>query len=264
MKKAIAFKYCAKGCGADFYYGYSVQQTIGAIEIDDGLMQLPILLFDNVSELKQKSSLFDQVFVIYLFRSVYKPEVFSEVSEIKNFPKFVTIGAGAHPSGDPIGTLQYFDYVIKGDCEIALRDLLNCLINGQARELRGIWYKNNNEIIKGGRTSPFDLNTIPPFASRHNLLAPIEITRGCPWGCKFCCVSYIYGGKLRHRSIDEIIKWAEVAKEGGNKVINFLTPNAFSYGSDSSRDPRKIRKDKIEELLACLSEIRDVKIIFPM
>lgn len=262
MMMAIAFKYCGKGCGTDFYYGYSVEQTIGTIEVDNNISSLPILLFDNVAELKKKAMLFDRIFTIYLFRSVYTPEVFAETLELKKDNRFVTIAAGAHPSGDPIGTLQYFDYVVVGDCEIAIKELLNCLIEGKMPKSKGIWYRENAKIIKGGRAEALDLNMIPPFAPKHKLFAPIEITRGCPWACKFCCVTYIYGGNLRHRSVEEIVKWVRIAKESGRIVINFLTPNAFSYGSESGRDPRKVRRDKIEELLSSLAKIKDIKIIF--
>lgn len=259
---AIAFKYCAKGCGTDFYYGYSVEQTVGAIEVSEDLARFPIILFDNTGDLKQRSTSYDRVLVIYLFRSVHKDEAFGEVSELNRYPQFVTIAAGAHPSGDPVGTLRYFDYAVVGDCELALCDLLNRLVNERTPDLKGVWYKNNGQVVKGGRAVLSDLNVIPPFAPKHRLFGPIEITRGCPWACKFCCVSYIYGGKLRHRNVEEIAKWVEVAKNDGRRVINFLTPNAFCYGSDSLRDPRRIRKEKIEELLTKLARIGGMKIIF--
>lgn len=262
MKTALAFKYSAKGCGSDFYYGYSVEQTVGAVEADRNLMRLPIILFDNVFELNQKSASFDRVLVTYLFRSVYKREVSAEISELKKYRKFVTVGAGAHPSGDPVGSLAYFDYVIVGDCESALPSLLNCLIDGETPKLRGVWYRNNGNIIRGGHSTPIDLNQIPPFAPKHKLFSPIEITRGCPWACKFCSVTYIYGRKLRHRSVEEIVRWVNEAKEGRKKVINFLTPNAFSYGSDGGHGSRDIRRDKIEELLTSLAKIEGVKTIF--
>lgn len=185
-----------------------------------------------------------------------------ETSELEKDSRFITISAGAHPSGDPEGTLQYFDYIVAGDCEIAIRELLSYLIENKVPQIEGAWYKKGREIIRGGRAEFLDLNEIPPFAPNHKLFAPIEITRGCPWGCKFCCVPYIYGGKLRHRSVEGIIRWVKVAKKHGRRVINFLTPNAFSYGSESGRDPKNVRKDKIEELLTNLARIEDVKIIF--
>lgn len=257
---AVAFKYCKKGCGKDYYYGYSVEQTVGTIEQDQQLNKVSIILFDNLSELDIKSRSFDKIIVIYLFRSVYREEAFQEAIKLKNQPKFIMIASGAHPSGDPIGTLKYFDYVVVGDCEIAIRDLIKNIIEGNERpQIKGVWYKVNNKLIKGGRAELVDLNKIPPFAPKHNLFAPIEITRGCQYGCKFCCVTYIYGGKLRHRKIDEIVKWVKIMKKYGRKVVNFLTPNAFSYGFLNGG---VIAKDKIEKLLQSLAKIKGVKIIF--
>lgn len=260
MKYAITFKYCKKGCGKDYYYGYSVEQTVGTVEQDKQLSKIPIILFDNLDELDRKSNLFDKIIVVYLFRSVYRGEAFQEAVKLKKYSKFITIASGAHPSGDPIGTLKYFDYVIVGDCEIVIRDLIKNIIDGNKRpKIKGVWYKVYNELINGGKAEFVDLNEIPPFAPKHNLFAPIEITRGCQYACKFCCVTYIYGGKLRHRKIGEIIKWVKIMKKYGRKVVNFLTPNAFSYGSSSGE---RIAKDKIEKLLRNLAKIKGVKIIF--
>lgn len=261
MKNAIAFKYCKKGCGTDYYYGYSVEQTIGTLEFDDKLNAFTIILFDDINSLITKTKSFDKVMVAYLFRTVYKDEVFSEVAALKNNKRFVTIGMGAHPSGDPIGTLDYFDYAIVGDCEYTFQELVkNITENATDFKIKGIWYKKDGEIINGGKAKPVDLNNIPPFSPKHHLFAPIEITRGCPWRCKFCCIPYVYGNKPRHRSIEEIINWVEIAKKTcGTKVINFLTPNSFCYGSVNGR---KIMIDKIEELLQSLAKIDNVKIIF--
>lgn len=259
MRTAIAFKFCDRGCGTDFYYGYSVQQTVGVIECDAQLGKLPLILFDDYDDLTTKASTFERVIVVYLFRSADRKEVFGELPRVAAHSEFLSVGAGAHPSGDPAGTLQYFDYAVVGDCEIAVRDLIETILGHQLAFPVGTWYKSNGEIMKGGTAKPVDLNLIPAFAPKNDLIAPIEITRGCCWGCKFCSVPYIYGGKLRHRSIDQIVKWAKIARDKGRKVINFLTPNAFSYASKGGRE---IRLDKIEMLLSSLSRIKGVKIVF--
>ncbi len=259
-KWALAFKYCGKGCGTDFYYGYSVEQTVGTIEEDNQLSKLPLLLFDDDNELIKKSLSFDKTIVIYLFRSVSKKEVFKEATKLKGNSRFILVAAGTHPSGDPQKTLEYFDYVVVGDCEIVIRDLIKNILKGKMfPEIKGVWYKKNKRLVSGGRAEFVDLNKIPAFAPKHGLFSPIEITRGCPYYCHFCSIPYIYGGKLRHRDIGEIIKWVKIAKKHNRRVINFLTPNAFSYGSP---DGKIIKKGKIRELLKRLAEIKGVTIIF--
>jgi B12-binding domain/radical SAM domain protein len=258
----IAFKYCNKGCGADYYYGFAVEQTVGTIDAHLDPDSYDLVTFDSAEELLKKTRSYNLAIVIYLFRNVYADEVFREVvafgKERKN--NYVTIAAGTYPSGDPRGVLRYFEYVVVGDCELAVSELVKQVIEGsKVKSIPGVWSSKHGKIVEGGRATPVEIDAIPPFAERFKMFSPIEITRGCPWGCKFCCVPYIYGGTLRHRSIDNIVEAVKIMKKRGKKVVNFLTPNAFAYGSVDRQmaDPKKV-----EELLRALSKIGGMKIIF--
>ena len=87
-----------------------------------------------------------------------------------------------------------------------------------------------------------DLDSYPPFA---RILAPIEISRGCPWGCTYCQTPRLFGSCMRHRSIPIIAKYARRHKD-----IRFTSPNSLAYGSDG----RRPRLEKVEALLKALAE----------
>jgi B12-binding domain/radical SAM domain protein len=80
----------------------------------------------------------------------------------------------------------------------------------------------------------------------------MEISRGCPWGCHFCQTSFLMGRDMRHRSLDSIVRYAELSKRKGLTVLRFISPNAFAYGST---DGRSVNLEAIETMLKAVSEI---------
>lgn len=98
------------------------------------------------------------------------------------------------------------------------------------------------------------LDDFPGFHPIVDYLPPIEITRGCSFGCSFCAVPSLYHGKIRHRSISSILG---IVKEyyrtkPGRRQIKFLAPNSFAYGSEDGRKPN------IGALRSLLQGLKDV------
>ena len=81
---------------------------------------------------------------------------------------------------------------------------------------------------------------------KHYWTPYLEITRGCPWACQYCQTTFSMGGRLRHRSIENIVKWVEVSKRRDRPEIRFVTPDAFAYGS---LDGKRLRLDLLAEML---------------
>jgi B12-binding domain/radical SAM domain protein len=73
----------------------------------------------------------------------------------------------------------------------------------------------------------------------------IEITRGCPYRCGYCQTPTLFGGKMRHRSVDVIAESLHYVND-----LRFVTPNAFAYGSPD----KKPRYEKVELLLKTLTK----------
>jgi B12-binding domain/radical SAM domain protein len=151
---------------------------------------------------------------------------------------------GPHPSGDPAGTLQLgFDVVCKGEGEIpfplvverwptpitAMSDIPNLVL------------QTSDGPLRTPRAPVIDLDAYPPLSLEHGWTArPIEITRGCPHACAFCQTPWLFGGRMRHRSVQSVADFLDAALRSPKppRRIRFVTPDAFAYGSDGhSPDP---------------------------
>ncbi len=178
-----------------------------------------------------------------------------EVLEQNKQNNTLIIAGGPHPSGDPIGTLKMGAHVVViGEGEVALPNLLEAYFSDKAfNNIKGLaFFDDKGNHCFTGKPKPIDLSYYPPFAIKHKRFAPIEIGRGCPWVCKFCQTPFLMGGRMRYRSIESIIKYAELAKKHGYRDLRFITPVAFAYGSF---DGRTVNLKILEELLQATEKL---------
>jgi B12-binding domain/radical SAM domain protein len=182
--------------------------------------------------------------MLYSFATAQAAEVYREVSAAR--VKAVYIAGGPHPSALPGEVLQYFDYVVIGEAEETLPELIDAVKKGRpADEVKGIAYRKEGRTICTAERPAVDLDRYPPFCGP--ILAPIEISRGCPWTCAYCQTPRLFGSRMRHRSIDVIARFARYHKD-----LRFTSPNSLAYGSDG----RRPRLEKVEALLKALAETK--------
>ena len=144
----------------------------------------------------------------------------------KFLPSTKIILGGPHPTTLPEETLIFFandiDYIFLGESEISLK--LFCA-GESVNNIKGIGYRDkstgdivysypefNDNIDEYGMPA-WDLikpETYPP--AQHGAfykkfpIAPIIMTRGCPFPCTFCAGNLIMGKKIRKRSVNLIIE----------------------------------------------------------
>jgi len=146
------------------------------------------------------------------------------------------VAGGPHPSGAPGSTLRMgFHHVFVGEGEEVFPSFLMGLLEG----------RDQPSIIRGERV---ELGGTSLFPRRVAHLSPIELTRGCPYGCRYCQVSYLFGFLPRHRPPREVLDW--VRGEGGRSFLRFVTPDASLYLSRGKE--RNLRA--LEGFLAGLKE----------
>jgi B12-binding domain/radical SAM domain protein len=180
--------------------------------------------------------------MLYSFASNQAEEVYAEVGRAA--VDAVYIAGGPHPSALPEEVLEHFDFVVIGEGEETLPELLAAIEEGQdPAAVNGIAYKCRGKVRFTEKRSPVDLDCYPPFGK---ILAPIEISRGCPWGCTYCQTPRLFGSQMRHRSIESITRYARRHKD-----IRFTSPNSLAYGSGG----RNIRLDKVAALLKTLAQL---------
>jgi B12-binding domain/radical SAM domain protein len=182
--------------------------------------------------------------MLYSFATAQSVQIYREVSEAKAAKlDAVFVAGGPHPSAMPEEALEHFDFVVIGEGEETLPELIGAIENGKnPASVQGIAYKSGGTVRITQARNPVDLDLYPPFGK---ILSPLEISRGCPWGCTYCQTPRLFGCKMRHRSIPVIAKYARRHKD-----IRFTSPNSLAYGSDG----RAARLEKVEALLSCLAE----------
>ncbi|MFW9843796.1 MAG: TIGR04013 family B12-binding domain/radical SAM domain-containing protein [Candidatus Thorarchaeota archaeon] len=243
---------------------YSVAALVGALELDHRLMDLDIQApLDLSMRSIQKAMEKGPTIVAQSVMSTQTRRVYGEVRDIRDqFGDNVTIiGGGAHASIRPKELLANgFDYVVVGEGENAFPELIWYLMNDKdPSDLPYIVNKNTEEIPIPKELPIVNLDMYPPFALEMNILGPIEITRGCPFHCKFCSTPFLSGGKVRHRSIESITNWLRLAVEkSGFERTWFLSPNALCYGGHG----RRAEPEKLEKLLKTVTRVGGLDELF--
>ncbi len=184
-------------------------------------------------------------------------ELFMKATRLVRKYGGISVAGGPHPSGDPYGTILSlgFDYVVVGEAEETFKSFLFNYINDltDLEPPTGVASLVNGKVKLRGKGFVQNLNEYLPFSLGYRLYNPIEISRGCPFACKYCQVSYVFGASQRHRDIDEVVKWSSHLLRIGIKDIRFITPNALGYGSRNN----SVSLDSVEELLSALQQLRN-------
>jgi len=164
----------------------------------------------------------------------------------------IAVIGGPHATGDPVGSIASlgFDYAFIGEAECSFREFLVAVRDGlDTRSVKGIFYRDCGKFRFTGKPKPVNLDEHHPFPYWRRLLNPIEITRGCPYGCMYCQVTYMHGPVMRHRSIEKVVEYSEIMARIGVRDIRFISPNSLAYGSRSLGRPEH---SVLEELLSKL------------
>ena len=158
------------------------------------------------------------------------PDVQEGLRLVKSLnPEIITVIGGAHPSGDPEGTLSQLegaDFAFRGEAEIGLPKLLNKINGGEAdyqyKDISNLIWRENGKVHcnplqpvedldslgmpSWDLINPNDYPNAPIGAVAKNFpLATISTTRGCPYPCTFCANSLIMGKKVRGRSAKSVL-----------------------------------------------------------
>lgn len=238
----------------------SIAVLAGVLEADPVLAEVPVHFLAAGPHLSEQvgrlTDTADRVVVAFSFATLSLSEVAHQGRRLRALarPNLSLVAGGPHPSGDPEGTLRLgFDAVVLGEGERTFPAWLRRVFAGEDwRDLPGLAYALDGCLVPTGRSPWVDLNDHPPFSLRHRRLAPIEISRGCPWACTFCQTPYFLGGRMRHRRVEAVVRWMEAAQPLGYRYVRFVTPNAFAYGSADGRTPDL---EAIESLLRATSRL---------
>ena len=233
----------------------SVAALTGALEAEPrtGSVPLHFVWQDErlLPRLRELAAGTDRLVVALSFATADLPEMAALLAELRAVnPAPLVVAGGPHPSARPAEVLRLgADAVVVGEGEAALPALLERALAGESPAgLPGLATLDaDGKLVSGPRPKPVDLDAYPPLGVAHRRFGPIEITRGCPCACAFCQTSFLFGGRMRHRSVENVVYWVRQAMERGYDYLRFVTPNAFAYQSPDNG--RTVNLDAIEHLL---------------
>uniref|UniRef100_A0A7C3WPG7 B12-binding domain-containing radical SAM protein n=1 Tax=Desulfobacca acetoxidans TaxID=60893 RepID=A0A7C3WPG7_9BACT len=151
---------------------------------------------------------------------------------------------GAHSSFLPEEGLEHADFVICGEGDEALPELVATLSKGgDWREIRNLAFKEGGEVRKNP-WRPFvenlDSLPIPNYRLIHGWkgngahCVSIATSRGCPFNCRFCSVILLFGRKYRVNSVDRVME--EIRVNGSQAHHIFFCDDNFTANRERTKE----------------------------
>ncbi len=164
------------------------------------------------------------------------PKAYSIGKRMKALGIPVIMG-GAHPSFLPDEALEYADFVIRGEADHSLPQLVASLEKGAPAltRIKGLSYRGNDGKNIHNPSPDFiqDLDSLPlpDFSLVHKWnpsnVYPVSTSRGCPYDCKFCSVIRMFGRTYRFTSVDSALKELRHAASV-SKATKFIVDDNFA------------------------------------
>ena len=127
---------------------------------------------------------------------------------------------GVHATFLPEEALQHCDSVVVGEAESVLPCLIEDFQNGHLRERYQAQAPHTLEALPSPR---YDL--IPYHKYRYRPI-PVQTSRGCPYNCRYCTVTSLYGQKYRFRPVEEVTEELRSAiRTVGSRFVIFVDDN---------------------------------------
>jgi len=198
-------------------------------EIDDVTVEL---LHEKFNELK----MLDRPIVGLSCLTAHVGRAYQIAAMIKeSFPNSIVVFGGLHPSTLPAEALATgnVDFVVKGEGEIVVHELLKCLYVGSDHsQVLGLYYMEDEDLKYTGDAPLIpDINMIPMFPY-HLFEHPkydrgfITTSRGCPYRCSYCSQRILTGTTYRYKSTENVIKELDIlVNRYKQKAIVFYDDN---------------------------------------
>jgi len=162
------------------------------------------------------------------------PEAYRIAKKVKERGIPVMMG-GVHVTFEADEALDFADYVIRGEGEETIVELLEAIKTGGSLEnIAGLSYKTHGikkhnpdrPLLENLDALPFpDLSLIDNNESLKFLHAPIMTSRGCPFDCTFCSVTQMFGRGYRVRGIESVMEEIKAINRNNYPFIFFYDDN---------------------------------------
>lgn len=192
-------------------------------------------------------------------------EMIEKIKGLKDIP--VVLG-GTHATYMTDECLEFSDFVIRKEGDESLPDLIKTLnTDGDLSKVLGLSYKNKGRIIHNPDRPPVEVFERNPDISliqgyprkgefrllleRRNRILCLQTSRGCPFNCKFCPASKMFGKGYRVRSIDSVIRDIRYQMEFSRDWSFLIVDNNFAADAERTKQLlKRIIDEKIKAVFA--------------
>ncbi|MDD5748025.1 MAG: radical SAM protein [Actinomycetota bacterium] len=166
------------------------------------------------------------------------PEAYALLRKIKRPNGPLVVMGGPHVSFLPEeALLKGADFVVRGEGEETIVELIRYLSEGKGtpRDIAGLSYMENRTFQHNpDRERIADLSSLPwPDISlieglERLKVVPVLTSRGCPFDCKFCSVTGMFGRRYRFRDKADVLAELEMLYEKNPKATFFFYDDNFT------------------------------------
>jgi radical SAM superfamily enzyme YgiQ (UPF0313 family) len=194
---------------------------IGALTPDDVAIEL---IDENIEEIDFKKD-YDIVAITAMTQQATRAYEIAKRFRGKNTT--VVLG-GIHPTVLPDEAKLHGNSVVVGEAENLWSKLLADFEHNKLRDI----YATHQEVSLNESPIPrYSLLEEKPYK-----IVWVQATRGCPHNCTFCCASKVYGSKLRHKSISQVMaEIGEIRSINQHALIGFSDDNLLCDKKFSSQ-----------------------------
>ena len=200
----------------------------------------------------------------------------------KVLPRAKIVLGGPHPSCSPNNIFNFFsdaDWAFKGEAELGFTIFLDLLAEDKLtpehlKNVPGLVWRDDGRIVVNQQAYPEDLDglgipswdlirpDVYPLSPHGGFyknypIAPIIISRGCPFSCTYCAGPVISGKKIRYRSADTVIEEIKLLyHQYGIREIHIEDDN-FTFNHDLVRELcGKLKENNLNITWTCPNGVR--------
>ena len=273
-----------------FFLAYAAKLLFNnnySVEVVDGVG----LQYFNKDFLEKVLSKNSDVIIIEIVPFAIENDI-NIVKEIKSKKKdsvIIAVGPFVSLLFDYIKEKNVFDYVINGEYEFAVLNLVNSLNSGRSEKIKGVISQNNfcnnflenTDLIEPLDTLPFPYREIFPCNDKPDMnvywdvfcqLRPavqMHTSRGCPYKCYFCLWNQVLykEGKYRTFSVKYVVdEMEEIVKKFNAKEI-YIDDDDFTINKNRVKEIcDEIIKRNLKTKWSCMGDIINLneEIIYKM
>ena len=158
----------------------------------------------------------------------------------------ITVLGGPQSTGTAFETMKnmdFIDYVCTGEGENTVVPFFSTVLGVKDYDITkipGLYYRSNGEVTFNHIPIPLtDLEALEPWnekffknaykevgITKSNYYMPLDVGRGCPYNCTFCCSSLFWNRRYRLKSAEKIVSEIKFYK-------NKFGINSFKFSHDA-------------------------------